>query len=583
MGALFRLFRYLRNYRGAMIMSFILLAISVGFQVVQPKLIEWAIDYGIRPEEARYVTLGALGILVTALIATAFNVLSGYQLIRASQGMAYEMWNDLYRTVMSFSFSNLDHWRTGELLVRMSSDVNTVRMFCRMGVFAIVRSVVMIVGSIVIMFLTNARLARILAIIMPCTMVLFFFVAAKIRPLFTKVREALDKLNNVLQENLAGAKIIRAFARQPHEIKRFERSNRGLLAVSLKVGYIVSMLFPFLFFVGNMALLATLWAGGRAVAEAIVANSGTGLTLGQLIAFNNYAINAMFPILMLGFVLSSVSMASASAVRIEMLMTEEPSIQERSDAVSFDRLKGKIEFRNVCFRYGEGEDAVKGVSIVISPGEKIGVIGATGSGKSSFASLIPRFYDANSGEILIDDTDMRDLALPTLRTRVAVVLQETFLFSGTIRENVLFGKHDASQDEMEQAAAVACAREFIEEKESGWDEHVGERGMGLSGGQRQRVAIARAVISDPDIIILDDVTSSVDLATERRLIKNLYEKLSGKTSIIISQKINSVKNADRILLFQDGRIVAAGNHDELLASNETYREIHETQSSQIQA
>jgi ATP-binding cassette subfamily B multidrug efflux pump len=577
--SLFRMLSFLKRYRLPMIGSFFLLMVSVILNLSQPKLVELVIDYGIKIKNTEITLSGAGGILAAALISFAFHFASGFLLIRSSQGMAYDMRNTLYRKLMSLSFTNLDRWRTGELMVRMNADVTTIMMFIRMGFFMTVQSVFMVGGSLVIMFLTNTKLASIMALIMPLALVFFFIVATLIRPLFIRVREKLDQLNNMLQENLAGAKVVRAFARQEHETKRFEEKNRAFLRQSLKVGYIISFLFPILFLAGQLALTVTLWVGGTLVIENILDPSAHSLTLGQLIAFNNYALMAMFPILMLGMVMNFISMAAASATRIEGLLEERPAILEKPGPHSLDRIKGDIEFRNVSFHYGEGENTLNNVSFSIASGERIGILGTTGSGKSSLVHLIPRFYDPQEGEILIDNINCKDFSFKTLRTRIAIVLQETLLFSGTIRENIAFGKPDADEAELKHAAEVGCALEFIVEKEKQWDESVGERGTGLSGGQRQRIAIARAVLSGPDIIILDDVTSSVDIETENKIIKNLYAEFEGKTTIIISQKINTIKNADRIFVVDRGVIAGSGTHEELMQTNGIYREIATTQTT----
>ncbi len=433
------------------------------------------------------------------------------------------------------------------------------------------------------MYLTDAALANIMAVFMPLTLVLFFGVAARIRPLFMKARSALDALNNTLQENLAGAKLVRAFARQSHEQAKFALRNRHLLSISRDVGYKLSLFFPLFFLIAQLASLIVLWSGGTTLISEASSGAAPNLTLGKLIAFNNYATMATFQLLMLGMELNFISMAVASDARLDALFRERPGIEEKPDALNPTGLKGKIEFRGVSFRYGQGERALNNICIVIRPGEKIGIIGTTGAGKSSLVNLIPRFYDPEEGCVLVDDIDVRDLTFNSLRSRVAVVLQETVLFSGTLRDNVAFGAPHAGAEDLERAVEIACMKDFIVNHPDGWNASVGDRGAGLSGGQRQRIAIARAIAAKPDILILDDVTSSLDAATERRIVEGLYREFKDRTTLIISQKINTVRFADRILVMGNGCILAAGTHEELLRSDETYRTIYETQAGSAAA
>ena len=575
----------------------VFMLIATGVNLAQPKIVERAVDLGVSQGEVRSVVIAALGLLGAAILSGGLHMASGVLLVRAGQGMGYQLRNDLYAKIMSFSFGNLDRWRTGELLVRANSDVNTVRMFVRLGLLMMIQSILLLIGSLIVMYRTNAQLSIVMLIVLPGTLGLFFVLAVFIRPLIMKVRTRLDALNNALQENLAGAKVVRAFARQAYEEDRFGERNRGFLKLSLRVGYMIAVAFPFLFFLGQIAVVLVSWFGGTAVIQNILSPAVGGLSLGQLVAFNEYAVMAMWPIIALGMTLQFLTMASASAVRIEALLAEKPDIVDAESARVIESFRGEITFRDVSFAYGGGENAVDGVSLTVRAGEKLGVLGRTGSGKSSLAALIPRYYDVTSGAVLIDGIDIREIALDSLHSRVSVALQETVLMAGSILDNVTYAyrrgaatpdaasapETAAPADAVLQAAEVACAREFIEEKEGGWNEQIGERGAGLSGGQRQRVAVARALLSDPDILILDDVTSSVDAQTEKLIVSNLYAALKEKTVVIISQKINTVMLADRIIVMENGRIVAEGSHDELVKANQTYREIYETQSAEIRA
>ena len=575
---LFRLFAYLRKYTSFMIFSLIFLAISSILNLTQPKLTEWAIDSGITPGIVRNIIMGGVGIFLLGLVGNLANLISGYLLIRSGQGMAHELRGSMFRKVVSFSFMNFDGWRTGELMVRLNSDVNTVRMFVRMGLFMIAQSIVMIIGSVVFMFHTDVRLASIMALLMGGTLAFSITIVSFLRPLFLKMRAKLDDLNNTLQENLAGAKVVRAFNRQLFEREKFGLKNRGFYMTAIKIGYLFGIVMPSMMFIGNFAITLILWLGGTEIIQNYHAGI-TGFTVGQLIAFISYAMMAVFPLIMLGMLLNFISMASASAERIFQVLKEKPGISVPENPVLPENITGKIEFERISFGYGEGEDAVQDITFTIEPGEKIGIIGGTGSGKSSLASLIPRLYDPRKGRIRIDGVDIKEYDPIELRRKVGIVLQDPILFSGGIRQNILYGNPEGGEGVAEWAAQIAQAMPFIDEK--GWDGSIGERGTGLSGGQRQRVAIARAVASKPVILILDDVTSSLDLETERNVTKGIYEELDNITILIISQKIQTIKMSDRIVVMDKGRISGIGPHDELVQNNEIYRKIAETQDEFI--
>jgi ATP-binding cassette, subfamily B, multidrug efflux pump len=575
---LLKLFKYLKKYTRHMVISMLFLILSVILSMIQPKVIEWVIDSGITAGNLDNILYGAAGILILGILGNAANLFSGFSLIKAGQGMSHEVRSDLFKKIVSFSFLNFDKWRTGELLVRLNSDVNTVRMFVRMGLFMIVQSLVTIILSIFFMFLTDVRMATIMSIIMGGTFILSLAFVSVMRPLFMKMRKKLDELNNTLQENLAGSKVVRAFNRQVFEKDKFNFKNLDIYKLSLKVGYLFGVFMPFMLFLGNMSVTLVLWLGGSEIISNYNAGT-TGFTLGQLTAFNNYAMMSIFPLVMLGMVLNFVSMASASAERIYNLMKEMPDITTPDNPVSADNIKGHIEFKAVSFGYGEGENALSDINLEIAPGEKIGIIGGTGSGKSSLANLIPRLYEPRQGKIIIDGVDVKDYDPSELRKKIGIVLQDPILFSGGIRENIMYGNPDGGEAKAERAAQIAQAISFINEK--GWDAGIGERGTGLSGGQRQRVAIARTIATDPKIIILDDVTSSLDLETEKKVTRGIYDELTNATVLIISQKIKTIKESDRIIVMDKGRIIGIGKHEELVKTNDIYRQIAKTQNEYI--
>ncbi len=565
-------FRFLKKYKVHLSIAFVLLVISTGFNLIQPRISQWAIDDGIGKQDIKTVIYAAIILLSFGLVGSFLNYYSGILLIRSAQGMGYSIRNKLFKKVSLFAFADFDKWRTGELMVRLNSDVSTIQQFVRMGLFMLVLAILMLFGAMGGMFLIDVYLATILSGIMLVTLLFFYFVARYLRPLFTHIREALDRVNNVIQENIAGAKLVRAFSAQKTEEQKFDKQNKSYYQIRIKVGNLMSILLPLLITIGNFTGLIAIWVGGNMVGI-------EKLTLGELVAFNNYATMAVFPILVLAMVLNFISMAMASADRVIELLEVKPAIKENKNAIDLNKLNGNIEFQNVDLQYGEGEAAIQNLSFRIEAGEKIGIIGTTGAGKSSLIHLIPRFYDNTKGKILIDNKDIKNLSLNTIRSRINVALQETMLFSGTIAENIRYGDPNATEKEMKIAAQAACAEEFILKKEKQFEENVGVRGAGLSGGQRQRVAIARALLAKPDILILDDVTSSLDVTTEAKVIKNIYKSKNKMTTIIISQKINAVKGADRIFVMDKGKIISSGQHHELLEKCKFYSQINKTQDT----
>jgi ATP-binding cassette subfamily B protein len=437
-----------------------------------------------------------------------------------------------------------------------------------MGFIQLLSAVLMMVGSIALLFATDWQLAFIVLVLVPLTFGLFGFFASKARPLFMRIQRRLADLNTVLQENLAGVRVVKAFAREAYEAQRYALANQKLFELNLIVGRLFAMAVPLIFLLANLALLAVYWIGGY---QAIAGR----LSVGNLVAFTNYMMMAFFPMLMLGMIIAMVSQAGASAERVFEILDVQSEVIQKQDAAALPPIQGRVAFERVSFRYfGGGEAVLKDVSFVAEPGQVVALLGATGSGKSTIINLIPRFYDVTDGRATIDGYDVRDVTLDSLRHQIGIVLQETSLFSGTIRENIAFGRPEAPLEEIVAAARAAEAHDFIMSFTEGYDTLVGERGVTLSGGQKQRIAIARALLLDPRILILDDATSSVDYETEYRIQRALERLMEGRTSFVIAQRIATVLNADQILVLERGEIVARGTHEELLAESPIYAEIY---------
>ncbi|MFA5869957.1 MAG: ABC transporter ATP-binding protein, partial [Candidatus Bathyarchaeia archaeon] len=423
-----------------------------------------------------------------------------------------------------------------------------------------------------LMFSINSELAGIVLLILPLTLVLTGLFVWKGQPMFTQVQTKLDRLNSVLQENLSGVRVVKAFVRQRHEAERFEAANVDLMNQAMRVNRFMMFLMPAMFVLINLGVLSVLYFGGL---QAIQGR----FTVGEILAFSNYLLSSMFPLIFLSIMASQSSAAVASGNRIYEVLDSTPMVQNKPGAKPLGDVRGRVAFEDVCFSYGQdcGEPVLNNVSFAAEPGQVVALLGATGSGKSTLINLIPRFYDVNSGRVTVDGVDVRDVTIESLRTHVGIALQEPILFSGTIRDNIRYGKPDASDEEVVEAAKAAQAHDFITGFPGGYDTEVGQRGVGLSGGQKQRISIARAILVKPKILILDDSTSSVDVETEALIQQALETVMRGRTSFIIAQRISSVLKADKILVLDRGRIAAEGHHKELMETSPIYREIYDSQ------
>lgn len=566
-----RTLSFLAPYRWEAAGAFVTLALSSGGNLLIPRLTQAVIDQGIAVRELRVILWGAAGMVIVALLRALFSYLQGVLAARASQGVAYDLRNLLYAHIQSLSFSYHDRAQTGQLLTRATSDVELVRTFISMGVLQLFSALLMMLGSLGLLFTTSWQLTLITLPVMLLVLVVFGFFASKGRPLFTLVQQTLGRLNTILQESLAGIRVVKAFAREPFEVQRFGVSNRELRDANVRVGRMFSIAMPLIFTLANLGTLSVVWAGGYQV----IANR---LTVGELVAFQSYLMMTMFPMLMLGMIIMSVSQAGAGADRIFEILDAESEVEEKPDARELPPIEGRVVFESVTFRYFRDQESVlKEVSFVAEPGQTVALLGATGSGKSTIINLIPRFYDVSAGRVTVDGHDVRDVTLESLRRQTGIVLQETILFGGTIRENIAYGRPEASEEETIAAARTAEAHEFITSFPEGYDTVVGERGVTLSGGQKQRIAIARALLIDPRILILDDSTSSVDMETEYRIQQALDRLRGGRTSFVIAQRISTVLNADQVLVLDRGQLAAWGKHEELLQKSPIYAEIYYSQ------
>ena len=516
--------------------------------------------------------IGAIvAIFFLAVFRGVFAFLQAFWAEKNSQSVAYDLRNDLYAKIQSLSFSYHDKNQTGQLMIRATDDVEKLRLFIGQGLLQLVGAIILLVGTIIILFTTNVPLAWTAMPILPIALVLFMIFGTAAQPMFRKVQIKLSALNTILQENLAGIKVIQAFTREKQEQSKFRLAADNLMGQAISVAKLFTFLFPMIFLIANLGQAAILYVGGRQII------TGT-LTLGEWQEFSLYLIYLFFPVAQLGFIITQFGQAAASADRIFEILDAKSDIVDKPDAIELPSVKGEVRFENVTFRYFTGgEPVLSEVTFEAKPGERLALLGATGSGKSTIINLLPRFYDPTEGKITVDGHDLRDIKVDSLRKQIGIVLQETTLFSGTIHENIAFGRPDASEEDVIAAAKAAQAHDFIMSFPDGYNTHVGERGTTLSGGQKQRVAIARALLLNPRILILDDSTSSVDLQTESLIQAALDKLMENRTSFVIAQRISTVMSADKILVLDKGRVVAQGKHADLMENEPIYAEIYNSQ------
>ena len=567
-----KLTAFLKPYWRWIALAPLLMTLEVAMNLMQPRLIQTIVDQGIAQLNLHLILQTGLLMVVLTVIGALGGMSNGIFAEMTVQGFSADLRQFLFRKVQTFSFGNLDELDTGQLITRLTNDVTQVQEAILMILRMLVRAPLLLIGSLIMAIVTSPQLAFLPLVLMPIELVAVLWVINRATPLYTIVQDRLDSLNEVMQENLAGVRVVKAFVRAAHEESRFRGANENLTNQSIKAARTVAAMPSFMMMTMNIGIVSVLWFGGKQV---MLGN----MHIGQIIAFVNYLMTTLFSLMMVSQMVIQLARAQASAKRIQEVIDREPAVQDKSGARRDLPTQGRVAFENVAFSYnGDGCDPVlKGVSFSAEPGQVVALLGTTGAGKSSLVNLIPRFYDTTAGRVTVDGVDVRDLDQEALRRKVGIALQETVLFSGTIGDNIRYGKPDASQEEVVAAAKAAQAHEFILGLPEGYSTQVGQRGVNLSGGQKQRIAIARALLIQPAILILDDSTSAVDVETEARIQEALDELMQHSTAFVIAQRISTVLTADKILVLDDGQIVAEGTHRQLLASSPIYREIYDSQ------
>lgn len=574
-----KVLRYLKPYWLFALLCPLAMILEVSMDLLQPTLMSDIVDNGIlgdaaADENLRYVLITGLKMLVFSLIGCFGGIASAAFGTAAAQKMGNDLRKDAFAKVMHMSFQQTDKFTTGSLVTRLTNDITAIQEFVAMSLRMFVRTGMQFIGGIAVILTLNVNFGIVLVISLPVQLIAVAIIMKKASPLFSIVQSRLDKVNSVVQENVSGARVVKAFTREEYEINRFDNANTDLMTTNLKVQKLLATLNPILMIIMNASVIAIIMIGGFQV-------EAKAMQVGEVMAAVTYITQILMSVMMVGMMFQQVSRSAASMKRVNEVLSTNPVISDGNKSDDSDN-SGTVEFRNVGFSYpgSSGKPVLSGIDLKVGKGQMIAILGSTGCGKTSLVNLVPRFYDATNGDVLVDGVNVKDYDVDTLRSKIGVVLQKSELFSGTVAENIRWGCETATDEEVKTAAKIAQAEEFIDGFNDGYDTMISEKGASLSGGQKQRMAIARAIIKKPEILIFDDSTSALDLSTEAKLHKALRENLSGVTVIMIAQRIASVMRADKIAVLENGSICAFGTHKELMESSSVYRDIYYSQMKQ---
>ena len=574
-----KVLRYLKPYWLFALLCPLAMILEVSMDLLQPTLMSDIVDNGIlgnaaADENLRYVLITGLKMLVFSLIGCFGGIASAAFGTAAAQKMGNDLRKDAFAKVMHMSFQQTDKFTTGSLVTRLTNDITAIQEFVAMSLRMFVRTGMQFIGGIAVILTLNVNFGLVLVISLPVQLIAVAIIMKKASPLFSIVQSRLDKVNSVVQENVSGARVVKAFTREEYEINRFDNANTDLMTTNLKVQKLLATLNPILMIIMNASVIAIIMIGGFQV-------EAKAMQVGEVMAAVTYITQILMSVMMVGMMFQQVSHSAASMKRVNEVLSTNPVISDGHKSADSDN-SGTVEFRNVGFSYpgSSGKPVLSGIDLKAEKGQMIAILGSTGCGKTSLVNLVPRFYDATNGDVLVDGVNVKDYDVDTLRSKIGVVLQKSELFSGTVAENIRWGCETATDEEVKTAAKIAQAEEFINGFNDGYDTMISEKGASLSGGQKQRMAIARAIIKKPEILIFDDSTSALDLSTEAKLHKALRENLSGVTVIMIAQRIASVMRADKIAVLENGSICAFGTHKELMETSDVYRDIYYSQMKQ---